>query len=193
MFATVGWGYSCWIPLREACVQAPMRGKFHYASSAQVSFFKFPTLQLAGEDNSNTKLHLTITSDRVDIKTSNLDLWGKKTWGICLYGPLHSSGPLFPRSFKTSQSIFIDTDSLMRASHFYFMYQPIPKRANFRLYFERGGNRHAGKRITFLTVTISFHCFQMGMTSAVSIANCEFWPFFTLRHQACYIRSICRP
>ena len=33
--------------------------------------------------------------------------------------------------FKTSQSIFIDTDSLMRALHFYFMYQLIQKRANF--------------------------------------------------------------
>ena len=37
--------------------------------------------------------------------------------------------------FKISQSIFIDTDSLMRALHFYFMYQLIQKRANFRLYF----------------------------------------------------------
>ena len=46
-------------------------------------FFKLPTSQLAGEDNSNPKLHLTITSDRVATKTSNLDNKGKKTWGIC--------------------------------------------------------------------------------------------------------------
>ena len=63
-------------------------------------FFKLPTSQLAGEDNSNPKLHLAITSDRVVTKTSNLDMYGKKTWGIYWYGPLHSSGPLFPRSFK---------------------------------------------------------------------------------------------
>ena len=59
--------------------------------------------------------------------------------------------------------------------------------------FERGGNRHAGERNTFLTVTISLQCFQMGMTTAVSQANCEFWPFLTLKHQACFNSSISRP
>ena len=49
----------------------------------RILFFKLHTSQLAGEDNSNPKLHLTITSDRVVTKTSNLDMEGKKTWGIC--------------------------------------------------------------------------------------------------------------
>ena len=39
-------------------------------------FFKLPTSQLAGEDNSNPKLYLAITSDRVVTKTSNLDTYG---------------------------------------------------------------------------------------------------------------------
>ena len=47
------------------------------------------------------KLHLAITSDRVVTKTSNLDTYGEKTWGIYYYGPLHSSRPLFPRSFNS--------------------------------------------------------------------------------------------
>ena len=76
-----------------------MRGKAHYANSACISFFKSLTSRLAGEDNLDPKRHLAITSDRVVTKTSNLELSGKKTWGIYLYGPLNSNGPLFPRLF----------------------------------------------------------------------------------------------
>ena len=39
-------------------------------------------IQVAGEDNSKPKLHLAITSDRVVTKISNLDIYGKQTWGI---------------------------------------------------------------------------------------------------------------
>ena len=82
MSATVGKGYDCWLMPREAFVQSPMWVEIHYANTEEVSFFKLRTSQLAGEDNSNPKLHLAITSDRVVTKTSNLDLRGKKTWGI---------------------------------------------------------------------------------------------------------------
>ena len=67
---------------RETRVQSLMREMLHYDNSASVSFFKLPTSQLAEEDNSDPKLHIAITSDRVVTKTSNLDTDGKKTLGI---------------------------------------------------------------------------------------------------------------
>ena len=54
----------------EACIQSPIREQITYANSALFSFFKLPTSQVAGEDNSNPKLHLTINFDRVATKTS---------------------------------------------------------------------------------------------------------------------------
>ena len=95
--------------------------------------------------------------------------------------------------YKISQSIIIDTESLMQALHFYFMHQLIQKRAKFIIIFLKAVEIGIRARGTLLTVTISLQCFQMGMTTAVSRANCEFWPFLSLKHQACYNNSICRP
>ena len=58
-----------------------MRGKPHYANSACIRITLDP------------KLHLAITSDRVVTETSNLDLLGKKTWGVYHFTP---ADPCFP-------------------------------------------------------------------------------------------------
>ena len=52
MPAIVGKGYNCLFMLREGRVQAPMRGKSHYANSACIYFFQIADVTLAGEDNS---------------------------------------------------------------------------------------------------------------------------------------------
>ena len=81
-----------------------MRGMPHYANTACISFSKLLTSHSQERITLDPKLHLTITSDNVVTKTSNLDGKGKKTWGIQLYGPLHSSGPLFPQHFNKKSS-----------------------------------------------------------------------------------------
>ena len=82
MPATVGVGYDRCFIQREARVRVPMRGKSQYANTACISFFKLLTSQLAGEDNFRTQTSSSHNFDRVVTKTSNLDLEGKKTWGI---------------------------------------------------------------------------------------------------------------
>ena len=80
MPATVGKGYDP-IP-QESHVRAPMRGLSRYANSASISFFKLLASHSQERITLDPILHLAITSDRVVTETLNLDLQGKKTWGI---------------------------------------------------------------------------------------------------------------
>ena len=84
--------YAWWSILWEARVRAPIRGAQRNANST-ISFFWTADVTLQERMTLDRKLHLAITSDRVVTETSNLDLLGKKTWGIYWYGPLQSSAP----------------------------------------------------------------------------------------------------
>ena len=83
MSDTVDKGYDRWsIPLKTACsCSIPMTGPVHYANYAHIYFYKPLTSQLQTRITLDPKLQL-ITSDRVVTETSNLDLEGKKTWGV---------------------------------------------------------------------------------------------------------------
>ena len=100
MPAMVGKGYNCLFMLWEGRVQAPMRGKSHYANSACIYFFKSLTSHSQERIILDPKLHLAMTSDRVVTKTSSWTCKVKKHGEFTSMVHLTPVDPCFPDSLR---------------------------------------------------------------------------------------------